>query len=174
VLYPDCMTLATSSPSGRPSARTVIVKGHDSEGLLFETQSYSRKGAELSENPFAAAVLHWREVTRQVTATGSVAVLPPEVSDSMWERRPRANRAAAIVSEQGAVLVDEAELAASVASLVASSDPLRRPPTYQAYRLVADTMEFWEGSELRLHRRLFYERGAGGSLAGWTHRRLQP
>jgi pyridoxamine-phosphate oxidase len=174
VRYPACMTLATASRHGRPSARTVIVKGHDSEGLLFETQSFSRKGVELSENPFAAFTIHWREVNRQVTGTGAVEVLAPEVSDAMWERRPRANRAAGIVSEQGAVLSDEDELLARVEGLLASGDPLARPPTYQAYRLVAGTMEFWEGSDVRLHRRLFYERGAGGSLAGWTHRRIQP
>jgi pyridoxamine-phosphate oxidase len=174
VRYPDCMTLATASASGRPSARTVILKGHDAEGLLFETQSYSRKGLELAENPFAAVTVHWREVARQVTATGAAEVLPADLSDEMWDRRPRANRAATLVSEQGAVLVDEPAMIARVETLAGSEDPLVRPATYHAYRLVADTMEFWEGSEVRLHRRLFYERGAGGTLSAWTHRRIQP
>ncbi len=172
--YPACMTLATASATGRPSGRTVILKGHDAEGFLFETHSFSRKGVELSENPFAAVTLYWREVYRQVTATGAVEVLPPETSDLMWARRPRPNRAVAIVSEQGAVLSDEGALVRRVRGLASSNDPLVRPPSYQAYRMVADTMEFWEGSDLRLHRRLFYEREAEDGLARWSSRRLQP
>lgn len=172
VLFPACMTLATASPDGRPSARTVIVKGWDLDGLLFETQSFSRKGLELSTNPFAALTIHWREVHRQITATGSVEVLPPDVSDEMWARRPRANRAAGIVSDQGAVVSDLGELEAEVSALLASDDPLERPPTYQAHRVVPDTMEFWEGSDERLHRRLFYERTLPGGE--WRWRRLQP
>lgn len=174
VLFPDCMTLATASAAGRPSARTVILKGSDGEGLLFEAQSYSRKGVELSENPFAAVTLYWREVHRQVTATGVAEPLDPGLSDVMWERRPATNRAAAIVSEQGALLEDEELLHAAVDELLQSGSPLRRPPTYHAYRLTPSTMEFWEGSDKRLHRRLFYERGASASLAAWTCRRIQP
>ncbi len=168
------MTLATASAAARPSARTVILKGHDGDGLLFESQSYSRKGVELAENPFAAVALYWREVHRQVTATGVAEPLDPSLSDVMWERRPFANRAAAIVSEQGALLEDEERLQSAVAELLRSGRSLDRPPTYHAYRLSPSTMEFWEGSDERLHRRLFYERGASTSLVAWTYRRIQP
>jgi pyridoxamine 5'-phosphate oxidase len=174
VLFPASMSLATASPAGRPSNRTVILKGWSPAGLVFETESYSRKGTELAQNPFVAVTLHWREVHRQICATGAVEVLPAEVSNEMWARRPRERQAASVVSHQGAVLDSEEELRRRALDVIATPGPIARPPTYQAHRLVPETLEFWEGHDDRLHRRVYYERGPVAAGGAWSWRRLQP
>mgnify|MGYP006187138485 CR=1 FL=1 len=66
---------------GRPSARTVLLKGADADGFRFFTNTESRKGRELAENPHGALVFHWRtEPRRQVTVAGRVAQLPSQGS----------------------------------------------------------------------------------------------
>ncbi|MGH9296516.1 MAG: pyridoxal 5'-phosphate synthase [Acidimicrobiales bacterium] len=174
VLYPAAVSLATAGADARPSLRTVILKQWQSGCLVFETQSYSRKGTELSSNPFAALALYWREVHRQVVVGGSVQVMPADLSDEMWARRLRPNQAAAVASTEGATLagVEEERALQGRADLVAASPgAIPRPPTYQAHGLFPETVEFWEGSPDRLHRRVFYERSSSGA---WSWRRIQP
>lgn len=175
VAMPHAVTLATSSRDGIVSSRTVLLKGYGDGLLVFESEDYSRKGVELASNPRAALTLHWREVHRQVCVTGTAAPLPPETSDEMWTRRGRPNQAASSATREGetiASLEDELALHGAVDALVAQSDPLPRPASYLAYGLSPLTIEFWEGSADRLHRRLFYEREAAGAPWGW--RRIQP
>lgn len=173
VQYPTSVTLATAGPDARPSARTVILKQWRADCLIFETQSYSRKGTELAANPFASMAVYWREVHRQLVVNGAVQVMGPGLSDEMWAKRPRENQAAALASTQGAILTgldEEAALRRQADEIAATDGPIARPPTYQAHGLYPETVEFWEGSASRLHRRVFYER----SPDGWTWRRIQP
>lgn len=171
--FVHAVTLSTASPSGVVSARTVLLKSYREEGLVFESESYSRKGVELAANPHCAMTIYWREVHRQICVTGAAAPLPSSVSDEMWARRGRPNQAASVAAREGepiASVGDELELHAAADALASGSAVIPRPATYQAYRLAAATVEFWEGSADRLHRRVFYER-AGGE---WTWRRIQP
>ncbi|MHB8245794.1 MAG: pyridoxine/pyridoxamine 5'-phosphate oxidase [Acidimicrobiales bacterium] len=178
VLYPAAATLSTSSPSGEVSARTVLLKEYDETALVFESESYSRKGVELAANPQAAMTLYWREVHRQICVTGAVTVLSEEVSDEMWARRGRPNQAASIVSHEGDPLESveaELDLHAGADRLVQGDFELRRPRSYKAYGLLASSVEFWEGSASRLHRRLFYEKLGRDTPPGkWSWRRIQP
>jgi pyridoxine/pyridoxamine 5'-phosphate oxidase len=173
VSFSHAVTLSTSSPDGVVSARTVLLKGYDSHQLVFESESYSRKGVELAANPWCAMTIYWREVHRQVCVTGRAAPLPAAVSDEMWARRGRPNQAASLASREGepiSSVAEELALHAAADALAAGTDPLERPRTYEAYGLRPATLEFWEGSADRLHRRVFYEL-QGGS---WTWRRIQP
>ncbi|MGO9558496.1 MAG: pyridoxal 5'-phosphate synthase [Acidimicrobiales bacterium] len=175
VLYPNAIALATASSSGVVSARTVILKAFDDERLIFESESYSRKGVEIAENPRVALTLHWREVHRQICITGIAATLPVAVSDEMWAARARPNQAASVVAREGATVdsvAAELDLHSRADALASSEDPIARPATYQAYGVVPTTVEFWEGSADRLHRRVFYERESPGSQWSWS--RIQP
>ena len=44
---PTAMALATASPAGRPSLRTVLLKGIDDRGYIFFTNYESRKAREM-------------------------------------------------------------------------------------------------------------------------------
>lgn len=173
VSFPHAVTLATASHDGVVSSRTVLVKAFDEEKIVFESEDYSRKGVELAANPHAALTIYWREVHRQVCVTGSAGPLPSEVSDEMWARRGRANQAASVVAREGEALSsleEERAMHAAADELAAGQEPIARPASYRAYGLRPDTVEFWEGSHDRLHRRLYYEL----STDGWRWRRIKP
>ena len=175
VPLPDAMTLATATPNGRPSARTVLLKGADEQGFRFFTGYESRKGRELAANPRAALVFHWQgEPRRQVLVEGSVARLPRKDSEAYFRTRPREAQLAAAVSRQSEPLATREELDAAFAEAARNYDgrdvPL--PGHWGGYRVVPDTFEFWESAgPTRLHDRFRYRRNDDGS---WVCERLFP
>jgi len=169
----DAMTLATATPDGRPSARAVLLKGIDARGFAFYTNYESRKGRELDANPFAALVLLWIALERQVRITGSVARLDPEESDAYFATRPRGSQLGAWASEQSRPLADRTELEARWQALDEryGGAIVPRPPQWGGYRVEPDEIEVWQGRANRLHDRFRYTRAPDG---GWTRVRLQP
>src|SRR5512134_3378785 len=107
---PDAMTLATADERGRPSARQVLLRGFDARGLVFFTNRTSRKAEELGRNPYAALVLHWWELGRQVRVEGPVEAVPEAESQTYWSTRPRPSQLAAWASPQSRPLADRDEL----------------------------------------------------------------
>src|SRR3954466_12138815 len=83
----EAMALATATSDGRPSARMVLLKGHDARGFVFYTNSHSRKGDELAGNPHAALVFHWKSLRRQVRIEGKVAPASPDEADAYFASR---------------------------------------------------------------------------------------
>ena len=160
---PEAMTLATAAADGRPSARTVLLKGIDSRGFLFFTNYESRKGRELAQNPHAALVLHWpQEPRRQVTAVGTVERLSAEESDAYFRTRPLGSRLGAWASRQSEVVTGRGALEAAFAEAEARyGDDPPLPPWWGGYVLVPDRVELWQNRPNRLHDRFRYTRAAG-------------
>jgi pyridoxamine 5'-phosphate oxidase len=169
---PDAMTLATADPDGRPSARVVLLRWLDAEGITFFTNRTSRKAEELSQNPVAALVFHWWELGRQVRVEGTVEETTPEESHEYWVSRPRGSQLAAWASPQSQALTGRDELDGLVAEAeerFAGTDvPL--PPHWGGYRIRPDRIEFWTHREDRLHDRILYLREDGE----WRRQRLAP
>ncbi len=168
----DAMTLATSTPAGRVSARVVLLRGIDARGLTFFTNRESRKGQELSDNPRVALVLHWWQLGRQARVEGDVVEVDDAESDEYWESRPRASRIAASVSPQSQPLGDRDELDRRFAEAAAAlgERDVPRPAHWGGYRVVPDAIELWTHRDDRLHDRVRYERSA----SCWRRERLAP
>lgn len=164
-------TLATATPDGLPSSRTLRLAVLTADSVVFGTSSSSRKGRDLAANPRASATLYWRELALQLRLDGPVEVLDPAASDALFADRPPAARAATVVSRQDEPLDDLPELRARAEALLADGRPIARSDDWFGYRLVPSSIEFWQGSPDRLHRRLRYERRADAS---WTVAGLQP
>src|SRR5437870_5843928 len=103
---PEAMTLATVGGDGRPSARMVLLKGHDARGFVFYTNSQSRKGDELAGNPHAALVFHWKSLRRQVRIEGKVAPASPDEADAYFASRARDSQLGAWASDQSRPLAN--------------------------------------------------------------------
>ena len=169
---PTAMILATADGEGRPSARTVLLKGVDERGFVFYTNANSRKGRELDENPRAALIFFWQSVFEQVQVEGRVVPVSNEESDAYWETRRRESRIGAWASDQSARLASREELNERYAEVERrfADGKVPRPPQWRGYRVVPDRIEFWRPGDHRLNERDCYERTAGG----WRRLLLNP
>jgi pyridoxamine 5'-phosphate oxidase len=171
VPVPEAVALATATPDGRPSARMVLLKAADARGFAFYTNSESRKGRELADNPHAALLFHWQPLGRQVRVEGTVERATTAESEAYFRSRTLASRLAAWASPQSRPLADRAELERLYAEAVERhGDDPPLPPSWGGYRLRPEAYEFWEHGDDRLHDRIRYERDA----AGWARTRLAP
>jgi pyridoxamine 5'-phosphate oxidase len=169
---PNAMTLATTTPDGGPSARTVLLKGYDERGFVFYTNYEGRKARELEANPLCALLFYWGELERQVRIEGRASRLSGEEADAYFASRPRGSRIGAWASEQSRPVEDRSILEERVRVLEAEYEgrEIPRPPFWGGYRIEPETIEFWQGRENRLHDRIVYHR----SGRGWKIVRLQP
>lgn len=169
---PNAMSLATATRDGRPSARTVLLKGLDGRGFVFFSNYESRKGRELDANPQATLLFPWLALERQVIIEGPLAKVPREESETYFHSRPRASQLSAWVSQQSAIISDRSVLEDSMKLLEAkyAGREVPLPPHWGGWRLAPETVEFWQGRRSRLHDRLRYRRGKDG----WTIERLAP
>lgn len=162
---PNAMLLATADGTGRPSARTVLLKGYDQRGFTFFTNYESRKGQDLAANPRASLVFPWYPLHRQVIVNGSVEKVSREETEEYFAVRPYGAQVGAWASPQSRVIGSRDELRARVAEIEARPGPLTAPPHWGGFRVSPDEVEFWQGRESRLHDRLRYTGGKVERLA---------
>ena len=169
---PGAMTLATCDRSGRPTARTVLLKGVSEEGLMFFTNAKSTKGQQLADNPRACVVFHWRSLRQQVIFEGSVSELSAIESDKYWDTRDRESQISAWASKQSQPLSNRTALRNKVNEMKERfrDEKVPRPAYWQGYRLQPERIEFWRAGWARLNERESYEQTEGQ----WTKQLLNP
>ena len=169
---PEAMTLATADADGVPDARMVLLKDADANGFVFYTNSDSTKGQELAANPRAALVFHWKALKRQVRVKGRVEQVSPGEADAYFASRARGAQIGAWASDQSREMDSTYDLEKSVARFTAKFGigDIPRPPHWNGYRVVPDTIEFWEERLFRLHKRESFRRSGDG----WRIARLYP
>ena len=173
VTEPNAMLVATATPDGRPSVRTVLLRAVDERGLVFFTNYDSRKGRELAANPSVALAFSWPPLERQVVVTGTASRVDRAESEAYFRGRPRDSQLAAWASAQSTVVPDRAALDGALAAVARrwpDGTDVPVPGHWGGVRVAPDAVEFWQGRPARLHDRLRYRR-EGDS---WVVERLSP
>ena len=176
---PNAMALATATPTGVPSLRMVLLKGHGAHdgvggGFTFYTNFESRKGGELALNPQVALLFHWKSLRRQVRVEGRVEQVSAAEADAYFASRHPVSRLGSAASDQSRPLPDRATYLARVEDLRARypAGDVPRPPHWSGYRVIPAAIEFWIDRDHRLHERRRFVRDSAS--APWTSMLLFP
>ena len=169
---PTAMTLATTDASGRPSVRTILLKGIDERGFVFYTNTLSRKGEELASSPRAALCFYWQPLKEQVTIEGRVEGVTPDEADAYWASRPRESQIGGWASHQSEPLDARDTLMQRFERYETryAGRAVPRPAHWSGYRVVPERIEFWTAGAHRLHHRVLYD----GGEQGWQVTLLNP
>ncbi|WP_193786366.1 pyridoxamine 5'-phosphate oxidase [Actinoplanes friuliensis] len=170
---PNAMIVATADTEGRPSARTVLLKGYDERGFVFFTNYASRKGTEVLANPAASLVFPWFPMQRQVLVAGAVEQVDRAETEAYFATRPRGSQLGAWASPQSQVVPDRAAVEAGLQAALerfGNDGDVPAPPHWGGLRVVPETVEFWQGRSNRLHDRLRFRR----TEEGFVVERLAP
>jgi len=170
IIEPSAMSLATSDDY--IGIRTVLLKYFDDKGFVFFTNYESKKSKQIQNNPQAALLFPWLALERQVKIIGSVEKITKLESLKYFSSRPKDSQLGAWSSQQSskissrAILIDQ--FAVMKKKFANGEIPL--PEFWGGYRVVPESIEFWQGRESRLHDRLIYER----KDEVWVISRLSP
>ena len=173
LVEPNAAVLSTATKDGRPSSRMILLKGIDGRGFVFYTNYSSRKGMELESNPHVSFMFPWVALERQVIIEGSVTKVTREESEAYFHIRPRSSQLAAWASSQSTILSGREALEDAMKAVEKkfSGVDAPLPPHWGGFRIIPETVEFWQGRRSRLHDRLRYRREPNGS---WVIERLSP
>jgi pyridoxamine 5'-phosphate oxidase len=166
--YSNAMILSTTDSQGKPSSRTVFLKGIDKESFVFYTSYLSRKGKNLSSNPFASLIFFWPELERQIRIEGKVRKVSSSVSDKYFSSRPRESQIGAWASSQSEIISDRIELEKRFGEIRIQYEGkvIPRPDYWGGYGLKPDYFEFWQGREGRMHDRIIYRKDKKSWITG--------
>ena len=168
----NAMTLATSTISGTPSARIVLLKAYTNEGFKFFTNYQSHKAKEMEQNPRVALVFFWKELERQIRIEGTVEKVSATESDEYFESRPIKSKIGAWASPQSRAVLNRGWIEESFEEFSNKfpEDAVPRPPHWGGYIVKPSLFEFWQGRRSRLHDRIQYKKEEDG----WKIERLAP
>jgi pyridoxamine 5'-phosphate oxidase len=166
------ITLVTSTPDGRASARMVLLRYIGERSLGWYTNYESRKGRELAANPFAALLWYCEPLGRQIRIEGGVEKMTVEESDAYFASRPRGHQVGAHASAQSTTLPNRQSLEERVKELEQQFEAreIPRPSYWGGYRLTPTNFEYWQHRSDRLHDRVIYTRNADA----WERVRYAP
>ncbi len=170
---PNAMVVSTVSADGHPSSRMVLLKGLSEEGFVFFTNTASRKGEELADNPHCSLLFPWHPLERQVRVDGTATLLGAEAVRAYFSVRPRRAQLGAWASAQSQPVASRAALAASYAHAqerFGEEDEVPVPPNWGGYLVNPEVVEFWQGRPGRMHDRLVFKR----TDSAWGVTRLAP
>ncbi|MDO6775255.1 pyridoxamine 5'-phosphate oxidase [Shewanella sp. 3_MG-2023] len=169
---PTAMCVATVDEDGQPFQRIVLLKKFDDDGFVFFTNLESRKATQLAHNAKISLLFPWHPLERQVAVTGVAEPLSMLEVTKYFMSRPKDSQIAAWVSKQSSKISARQALEGKFNEMknkfAKGEVPL--PKFWGGYRVKADSIEFWQGGERRLHDRFIYQK----QDSDWLIDRLAP
>jgi len=157
--FPEAMTVASVSPDGMPSIRTVLMKDWNEEGFVFYTNLTSKKGKELLSHPKTALLFHWKSLGRQVRVEGEATLVADSEADAYFASRSKGSQIGAWASDQSSPMEGRFEFEAAIGRRTAEfgMTEVPRPDFWSGFRVVPKRFEFWQDRKFRLHDRHQYD-----------------
>lgn len=173
LIEPNAMSLATVGNDMKPSIRTVLLKTFDTDGFVFFSNYKSKKAKQIDENPYAAIHFAWLGLERQVKMEGRIEKISKTDSMKYFLSRPKGSQLGAWVSHQSEVISSRSLLEAKFDEIKNkfSKGEVPFPSFWGGYKVVPQTIEFWQGGKNRLHDRFEYKRNEDNT---WEINRLAP
>lgn len=173
ITEPTAMVLSTVNANDQPFQRTVLLKTFNEEGFVFYTNYESRKASHLDQNPKVSLLFPWYTLERQVAITGQVEKVSTKESLKYFLSRPKGSQLGAWVSNQSEVITSRSILETKLAQMKQKfkDGKIPLPDHWGGYRVIPDTIEFWQGRKSRLHDRIFFQKEIDNS---WNISRLSP
>ena len=174
ILEPNAMQIATATPQGKPSLRTVLLKSYDERGFVFYTNYSSQKSQEIAINNQVTLLFFWEELERQVEISGHAEKVSTLESLAYFTSRPRGSQLGAWVSAQSSIISSRGLLEMKLDEMKRKfqEGEIPLPSFWGGYRIVPTTIEFWQGRPNRLHDRFEYRRDI--NKQAWSLVRLSP
>lgn len=169
---PTAMTIATVDGTGQPFQRIVLLKNVDKSGLVFYTNLGSRKAQQIEVNSKVSLHFPWHPIERQVHITGQAEKLSALENIKYFSSRPKESQLAAWASKQSSRLSARGLLESKYLEMKQkfAQGEIPVPSFWGGYRIVPQTIEFWQGGEHRLHDRFLFSKQEDG----WSIDRLAP
>jgi len=171
IVEPSAMSLATTDEK-EIGIRTVLLKHVDDKGFVFFTNYGSKKSQQIKAKPQAALLFPWLDLERQVKIVGSVEKITKLESIKYFASRPKDSQFGAWASQQSSIISSRSLLISQFESIKNkfSKGEVPLPDFWGGYRVIPESIEFWQGRDSRLHDRFIYQRSEGG----WSISRLSP
>jgi pyridoxamine 5'-phosphate oxidase len=173
LIEPNALVLSTANEQGRPSSRAVLLKAFDDRGFVFYTNFGSRKAKEMAINPYATLLAPWFGLERQVIIEGPVEKVSTTEALKYFLTRPFASQIGAWASPQSQVITTRSLVEKKVDEMKRkfADGRIPLPDFWGGFRVIPETIEFWQGGEGRLHDRFRYTRTKENT---WQIDRLAP
>jgi pyridoxamine 5'-phosphate oxidase len=171
IIEPSAMSLATTDEK-EIGIRTVLLKHFDDRGFVFFTNYGSKKSQQIEVKPQAALLFPWLNLDRQVKIIGSIEKITTLESIKYFASRPKDSQLGAWASKQSSTISSRSLLVSQFELMKNkfSKGEVPLPDFWGGYRVIPESIEFWQGRESRLHDRFIYQR----SENGWSISRLSP
>ena len=170
---PTAMSLSTVDTNGQPWQRMVLLKMFDQDGFIFFTNYSSRKAEHIENNARVSLLFPWHAMGRQVKVTGQAEKISTAESLKYFTSRPRGSQIGAWASSQSKVIKSRSLLDSMFEQVKNkfSDGEIPLPDFWGGYRIKADSLEFWQARDNRLHDCFFYQKDDNGQ---WNIDRLEP
>ena len=171
--YPTAMSLATASQAGQVSSRIVLLRYFDEHGFVFFSGYDTKKAKQIEENPQVALLFPWLLLERQVKILGTAQRIPNKESVRFFATRSKESQIGAWLSQSGAVVSSRSILQSNLERMKQKyrDKHVPLPGLWGGYRVIAKSIEFWQGRGSGLHDRFVYSDMGEGN---WQIERLAP